>query len=128
MEARMPSPFPGMNPFLEQNDSGEDFHASYLMHVREALSGQVGPNYVVKIEVRLLLHELSAAERRFVGRADVAVATLPANASSSSTAAAGSPVQLQLPAIEIERHASVEIRDRRNRKVVTVLELLSPSN
>jgi hypothetical protein len=37
-------------------------------------------------------------------------------------------VQLQLPAVEIERQSFVEIRDRRNRRVVTVVELLNPSN
>jgi hypothetical protein len=27
----MPSPFPGMNPWLEQDDVWEDFHSRYLM-------------------------------------------------------------------------------------------------
>jgi hypothetical protein len=35
---------------------------------------------------------------------------------------------LQLPAVEVEKHLSLEIRDRRNRRVITVLELLSPAN
>jgi hypothetical protein len=125
----MPSPFPGMNPYLEQNDTWEDFHHNFMTRVQEALSVQVGPNYLIKIEVRLLLHELSAEQRRFIGRADVGVTT-PAGSVSRGPAVAdaGAPLQLQLPAIEVERHSSVEIRDRRNRRVVTVLELLSPSN
>jgi hypothetical protein len=77
----MPSPFPGMNPFLEQNDVWEDFHHDFISRAREMLSGQVGPNYYVKVEVRLYL-----------------------------------------------RHSSLEIRDRRNRRAVTVIELLSPTN
>ena len=44
------------------------------------------------------------------------VATLPA------------PEYLRLPAVDVERRASIEILDRRNRHVVTVIELLSPSN
>jgi hypothetical protein len=128
-EALMPSPFPGMNPYLEQNDTWDDFHPSFLMHARDSLTGKVGPNYLVKIEVRLLLHELSAVERRFVGRADVGVTTLPGTVPTARPASAViAPVQLQLPAVEIERHISIEIRDRRNRRVVTVIELLSPSN
>jgi hypothetical protein len=118
-----------MNPYLEQNDTWEDFHHSFLIHAREALTGQVGPNYLVKIEVRLILHELSAEERRFIGRADVGVIAPPTAASSASSPAAfAAPVELQLPAVEVERHSSIEIRDRRNRRVVTVIELLSPSN
>jgi hypothetical protein len=126
----MPSPFPGMNPYLEQSDTWEDFHHNFMTRAQEMLSGQVGPNYLVKIEVRLLLHELSAEERRFIGRADVGVTGAPPTqaAPTSQGAAAAAPMQLQLPAVEIERHSSVEIRDRRNRRVVTVIELLSPSN
>ncbi len=84
----MPSPFPGMDPFLEQSDVWQDFHQSFLIHGRDGLNSQVGPNYLVKVEVRLILHERSAEEK----------------------------------------HLSLEIRDRRNRRVITVLELLSPSN
>ncbi len=82
----MPSPFPGMNPYLEQSDAWQDFHINFIVRAREALSLQIGPDYLVKIEVRLL------------------------------------------PRVARERHTSLEIRDRRNRRVVTVLELLSPSN
>ncbi len=84
----MPSPFPGMNLYLEQNDTWEDFHHNFMTRAPEQLSGQLGSNYLAKIEVRRLLHELSAEER----------------------------------------HSSIEIRDRRNRRVVAVIELLSPSN
>lgn len=125
----MPSPFPGMNPFLEQADSWEEFHHDFITFARESLSGQVGPRYLVKIEVRLILHELSAEERRFIGRADVGVTKPPSQATpGSSVLTSCAPMQLQLPAVEITRHASVEIRDRRNRQVVTAIEVLSPSN
>ena len=46
----MPSPFPGMNPYLEQSDTWEDFHTNFITRAQEVLSGQVGPNYLVKIE------------------------------------------------------------------------------
>jgi len=40
----MPSPFPGMSPYLEQNDTWEDFHANFITRAQEVLSGQVGPH------------------------------------------------------------------------------------
>src|SRR5207244_90354 len=125
----MPSPFPGMNPYLEQNDTWEDFHDNLIVRAQEMLTGLVGPNYLVKIEVRLYLHELSAEERRHFGRADVGV-TAPAAPQPSSAGASTltAPVRLTLPAVDIERHSSLEIRDRRNRRLVTVVELLSPTN
>ena len=42
----MPSPFPGMNPYLEQSDAWQDFHNSFLIAARESLTGQVGPNQI----------------------------------------------------------------------------------
>jgi hypothetical protein len=125
----MPSPFPGMNPYLEQADAWEDFHQSFITHARDALSGQVGPNYWVKIEERLYIHELSAEERRFFGRGDAVVTTTAPPQSTAQTATAQvAPLRLVLPAVDIQREAYLEIRDRRNRRVITVLELLSPTN
>jgi hypothetical protein len=124
----MPSPFPGMNPFLEQSDAWTDFHDNYIVRIQESLSDRVGPNYLVKLEVRLILHERSADERRFFGIADVGVSD-PLNRQTVNNATSiTAPLQLELPAIELEKHRSIEIRDRRNRRIVTVIELLSPSN
>jgi Protein of unknown function (DUF4058) len=125
----MPSPFPGMNPFLEQNDSWEDFHTNYIGRCQEALTGQVGESYVVKIEVRLLLHELPAEERtRFIGEADVGITGPPAKRGQTATATLPAPQQIPFPAVVKEKHRYLEIRDRRDRRLVTVIELLSPSN
>jgi hypothetical protein len=124
----MPSPFPGMNPYLEQNDTWEDFHQSFIIHARDILSGMVGANYLVKVEVRLYLHELSAEQRRYFGRADVAMTGQPTPGPSTSTVSVAAPTELVMPNVDVERHSSLEIRDRRNRRVVTVIELLSPTN
>ncbi len=123
----MPSPFPGMNPYLEQSDTWEDFHQRFITHAADALSGQVGPNYLVKVEARLYLHELSAEERRFFGRADIGV-TGPSAGVPAGPSGIRAPMQLHLPAVEVERHSSLEIRDRRNRRLVTAIEVLGPSN
>ena len=64
----MPSPFPGMNPYLEQADVWPDFHHTFLTYVREALATQVTPRYFVRIEEQVYLHELSAEERIPLGR------------------------------------------------------------
>ena len=70
----MPSPFPGMNPYLEQPAVWQDFHQAFVTHIREALSGQVRPQFYVKIEESVFIHEPSGDERRkLLGRPDVAV-------------------------------------------------------
>src|SRR3954451_18762154 len=109
----MPSPFPGMNPYLEQEEVWQDFHQSFIPLVRAALAEQVRPAYVVKVEEHLFIHELSSEERRLPGRTDVALAA--SQSSSQAQAAAGileAPTYVRLPvAVDIERHAYLEIRD-----------------
>jgi hypothetical protein len=119
-----------MNPYLEQSDTWEDFHQNFITQAQHILSGQVGPNYLVKIEVRLYLHELSFEERHFAGRADVGVTSNPmsGNQPTARPGTIAAPMELLLPAVDVERQSYLEIFDRRERRVVTVLELLSPAN
>jgi hypothetical protein len=119
-----------MNPYLEQDDVWEDFHLNFMTRAQEVLAGEVGPNYVVKVETRLYVHELSAKERRLGGRADVGIAIVPGASQTATPAAAvaSAPLEVIFPSVDIERYASLEIHDRRNRRVVTAIELLSPTN
>src|SRR4051794_32235551 len=125
----MPSPFPGMNPYLEQDDVWHDFHERFLPLVAEVLGAQVRPNYIVKIDEHVYVHELPTEPRRFIGRADLAVGPVPrAVAAQAGLGVLEAPATVELPAVDVERLTFVEIRDRRHRELVTVIELLSPSN
>jgi hypothetical protein len=118
-----------MNPYLEQDDAWHDFHESFLPLARELLEAQVGPAYIVKIEPHLYIHDAPENGRRFAGIGDVGVAQqAPSAQRSSGTAVLEAPLEVFLPAEEVERESFVEIRDRRNRQLITVLEMLSPSN
>jgi hypothetical protein len=127
----MPSPFPGMNPYLEQADAWENFHDKLILHAQTLLVSQVLPRYIVKTEERIYIHELAAEERRFLGRGDVSLAGGAARERPSATAASATieaPMFAHLPKVDVERIPFIEIRDRRNRQLITVIELLSPSN
>lgn len=124
----MSSPIPGMNPYLEQDDSWEDFHHDFISRTREVLSAMVGANYFVKVEVRLYVHELSSEDKHFTGRADVGVTAGPGMGTLTTASSVSAPIKLPFPKVDIERYSWLEIRDRRSRKVVTVIELLSPTN
>lgn len=86
----MPSPFPGMNPYLEQERVWHDFHERFIPQCAAQLGAVVDSRYVVKIDEHVFIHELSAEERRVMGRADVAVAALMPASESGSPAAATS--------------------------------------
>jgi len=125
----MPSPFPGMNPYLEQDTVWHDFHESFMPTVREVLLVQVRPRYLIKIDEHIYIHELPEDTRRFAGRGDIAVTeNRPEGVSTPGTAVVTAPAQVQLPNVDVERVSFLEIRDRESGKVVTVVELLSPSN
>jgi hypothetical protein len=60
----VPSPFPGMNPFLEQTSSWLDFHTEYLTALRRLLVPQVGPKYIVQLEEHIYIEKVPFLEIR----------------------------------------------------------------
>jgi hypothetical protein len=72
----MPSPFPGMNPSIEQASVWHDFHKRWIPLVAELIGAQVLPRYFVRIDEQMYIHELSADEPRFLGRGDILVPSL----------------------------------------------------
>lgn len=130
----MPSPFPGMDPYLEAPDIWPDFHDALAAELRRELNTILPEPYYARLEMRpemgIILSEGSL--RRIVP--DVAVLQRPGQAEPSA------PV-LEKPRTEITeplrltirtdpiRHHFVEIRDvTRNHKLVTLIEIASPSN
>src|SRR5262245_1743130 len=127
-ERTMPSPFPGMNPYLEQADVWTDFHQSYIVAIRDSLRAQLDPHYIVKIEEQLYIHE-PPAPKRFLGRAGLAASPAGAKPSRRTrTAVLEPPETVELAAVDLERLSRVEIRDRAGRQLITAIELLSPTN
>ena len=69
----MPSPFPGMNPYLEHESVFHGFHQRLIVELGNALVPQIRPRYIADTDVNVYIHELSG-EERLVGRPDVHVA------------------------------------------------------
>lgn len=128
----MPHPFPGMNPYLEQEDVWHDFHGRLVTRIAESLTRIVRPKYIAKIDENVYIHELSAEQRFLLGRPDVGVLANQRSEGGTATAAWGritAPLHGHVtPATDIQREPFLEIRDRETRELVTVIELLSPSN
>jgi hypothetical protein len=118
-----------MNPYLEQDDAWHDFHERFCPRIADALTPQVSPHYIVKIDENPYIHELPADQRRLLGRGDVFLSRpLTSSAPVAVAEPHAPPTLVGLPAVDMEGLSFVEIRDRRSRELVTVLELLSPSN
>ncbi len=131
----MPSPFPGMDPYLEQEVLWHDFHEKVIPAAAAYLAAQVLPRYIVLIgyivliDENVYLHDLSTEARRGVGRPDLAVAHgWNVSPPRKSAAVLEAPAYVVLPELDIERESFLEVRDRQSRELVTVVEVLSPTN
>ncbi len=126
----MPSPFPGMNPYLEQPTVWHDFHQRFISRIADILVQQIRPEYIAKIDDHIYIHELSGEERSFLGRSDVSVihAERPEATATISRVVAAPATGRITPGVDILHESYIEIRDRETFEVVTVIELLSPTN
>lgn len=126
----MPSPFPGMDPFLESQE-WSDFHTTYVTVLRELLTPQLRPRYEVKVERRVYIERAFDEPPRNI-EPDVSVIR-PWNGGNATAVASPSqatlaPVLCALPRSERRREAFLSILSKDSEEVVTVLELLSPGN
>lgn len=127
----MPSPFPGMNPYFEQADVWPDFHNEFLTCLRHELAPLIRPKYIIQLEKHVYIHDLPPEPRRFLGRPDVSV--IRSRSPGVGLADLGvlevtAAIEIPMPDQDIERVSFLELRDRQNRDLVAVIELLSPSN
>jgi hypothetical protein len=67
----MPSPFPGMNPYLEDPELWPGVHGRLIVAIADFLSPQLRPKYFVAIEERT--YQTTCEERLLVGIPDVVV-------------------------------------------------------
>lgn len=49
----MPSPFPGMDPYLETPDLWPDVHHELISQIRSQLNPRLRPRYVARVELRV---------------------------------------------------------------------------
>ncbi len=132
----MPSPFPGMDPYLEAPAIWPDFHDAFAGEIRSELNRTLPAPYYARLEMRPEVG-ISASERgqrKIVP--DVAVVRPPRDSRAQPAA-----VALEQPRTEIStsyevnvldeplRHHFVEIRDpAQGHKLITLIEIASPSN
>ena len=124
----MPSPFPGMNPFIESDAIWQDFHQRFIYASAAFIAPQARPKYFVKVETSSYIHEQSAEERKY-RRPDVAVSLPPGSQQIKGPGSAvQAPAYAVIPFVDMEELSFVEVIDRGSRKLVTAIEVLSPSN
>lgn len=128
----MPSPFPGMNPYLEQPRVWLGFHAQFIAAISQALNARLGESYLALVEEQIYIHEVGEDVVKIAGRAVVGLAGAGAAGGDRETGGAtgtlATPLRVVVPFAEAEPLARVEVRTREGDELVTVIELLSPTN
>jgi len=129
----MPSPFPGMDPYIEDPFFWPDFHGSIIGIMREALNQVLPSRYVASMDRNVWLQDHPGEEVTLLGGPDVPIADRGKGdegvvATATATAQVAAPVNLLLPYKPWPGNRSLRILDRHRRRIVTVLEVLSPAN
>lgn len=124
----MPNSFPGMDPYLE-GDLWTTVHTDLCAEIARQLAPRLRPKYVALSTRRVVLAPPDENEGR-AGQPFPDVRILPSGTGGSPAATAVVSAPLILPANFPEPipHLSVEIRDVAERRLVTCIEVLSPTN
>ncbi|XZN89587.1 MAG: DUF4058 family protein [Microcoleus sp.] len=126
----MPSPFPGMDSYLEHPELWRELHHLLISEVFRFLSPQLRPKYLVSLEVRI--YE-TLDDNLSIGIPDVNVIQPKTKTEliTSNVAVAAPPTQpltVNIPMPYQVREGYLEIRERGSQELITLIEILSPTN
>ena len=134
----MPSPFPGMDPYIEASGLWEDFHNHLIARISEHLADALPERYLVRTGERsyvVLVESGGMVSHPFLPDVSVTAprgrkrATKKGGTALAEPAAATEPVTMRAFIREEHREAFIEIREASpDQRLVTSIELLSPSN
>lgn len=130
----MPSPFPGMDPYLEAAPLWPEVHSRLIVGIADTLAPALLPHYYIAIEQRTYLN--TPAEGLLVGIPDVSVVApagqvrdlAPQPTSVATLTHPEQPQTVTLPLPEEVQERYLEIREVATGQVITAVELLSPTN
>lgn len=125
--------FPGMDPWLEDPELWPNVHNSLVISIRDVLLAQVRPRYFVDVESRMTV--LSGTDQDHMYHPDVEIRAADLNLPAREGGVAlierveAKPfhVVVEMPPDEIEE-VFLTIQELPGRQVVTVIEVLSPTN
>ena len=140
----MPSPFPGMDPYIESPSRWGDFHTQMMADIRALLNPLLRPNYVVRIEERVYISEETDPGRRWIvpdlhvvvtGSAQGAGPARPTRTPQTAVPPEAEVDADVAQAVDVSEQLHEQVRERflqivdvTRREVLTTIELLSPGN
>ncbi|GAA6621346.1 DUF4058 family protein [Scytonema sp. NUACC26] len=131
----MPSPFPGIDPYLEQPTFWSSFHSRLIIAIADAIEPQLGSQYYVEVETRTYQSD-DTEDGLLIGIPDTIIFSDRSDnsteeqiiASDRSTATQIRPERVEIPMPFAVNERYLEVREILTDDVITVIELLSPKN
>jgi hypothetical protein len=125
----MPSPFPGMDPYLENPARWPDFHLELISVLKQALNDQLQPRYYALAEERVYVsREDDPGRQLYVPDVSIRVARNVPPRELSGATAVSEPIEVVTMQEEEVHEPYVSIYDSEGHQIVSVIEVLSPSN
>jgi|YNPBryantNP2012_1023418.scaffolds.fasta_scaffold01416_6 hypothetical protein len=125
----MPSPFPGMDPYIEDPKIWPDFHNNLAAEIQGQLNRVIQPRYVARLVPYVTYETIEISDVRGI-RPDVGIWHVPAREGVIETTAVITPAPVEsIVAVDIPvRLASVAVHLVGTMQLVTAIEILSPIN
>lgn len=133
----MPSPFPGMDPYLE-GEEWSDVHQALAAQIRKQLAPQLAPRYVVRLavaiapdigneeEIEIMYPDIEVLRRKRTPNAPD-IQLMPGDGAVAVAHPITKAVKVPLPVLKM-RLVTVEVRETETNRLVTSIELISPVN
>lgn len=124
--------FPGMDPWLERPALWPDVHSRLITAMADELAPRLAPRYFVGVETRTTI--LSGIDIDRIYRPDVTIQTAERRAEPRASNVAVleepevAPIEVVIPGGEEVEAKFLTIQELPGRKLVSVIEVLSPAN
>lgn len=115
-----------MDPYLEHPDLWPDVHNRLIAALADDLGERLRPRYYARLEERTYVVEPEGL--LLLGRPDVTVTRGAPGPSDASPARPGTALLVEVPTPDRIRETWLEVRAAGSGEVVTVVEMLSPTN
>lgn len=123
----MPSPFPGMNPYLEHPAIWPDFHLTLIVALRAEINARLPKGFLASTDRHVRIERKSGRKR--LREPDLSIVREPRKRPGAAQAATLERQQtVTLPIREAKGQPYLKVLDAQDRRVATVLKLLGPSN
>jgi len=124
----MPSPFPGMDPWLERPGLWPEFHDNLIIRLQDALAPLVRPRYYIATKQRTVFAVAPSEPPYIIPDVAVLESSEFADHIKSESAVLAEPMIVEVPVREKITEDYLEVVEASTHEVIAVIEILSWSN